>query len=206
MPDKGPSSFPSMPQIDISTPGVKKLLDNLKPYKASGPNSIPPMVSKELSNEIAPILQIIFQISLTAGQLPDDWKEANVAPIFKKGDKHKPSNYCPVSLTCISAKIMEPIVVSNLMKHPEIQNILFFLQHGFRRNHSCESQLLSLFQDLASSTTQTDMLIMDFSKAFDKVPHKRLNYTLNWYGIRGDALEWITAFLSSRSRRVVQTT
>ena len=83
---------------------------------------------------------------------------------------------------------MEHIIVSNLMKHLEIQNILFPLQHGFRRNHSCESQLLSLFQDLASSTTQTDMLIMDFSKAFDKVPHKRLNYKLNWYGIRGGSL------------------
>ena len=102
MPDKGPSSFPSMPQIEISTPGVKKLLDNLKPHKASGPDSIPPTVLKELSNEIAPILQIIFQISLTTGQVSDDWKEANVSPIFKKGDKHKPSNYRPVSLTCIT--------------------------------------------------------------------------------------------------------
>ena len=44
---------------------------------------------------------------------------------------------------------------------------------------------------------------MDFSKAFDKVTHKRLNYKLNWYGIRGDTLEWITDFLSSRSQRVV---
>ena len=86
-------------------------------------------------------------------------------------------------------------MVSNLMKHLEIQNILFPLQHGFRQNHSCESQLLSLFQDLASSTTQTDMLIMDFSNPFDKIPHKRFNYKLNWYGIRGDTLEWITDFL-----------
>ena len=52
--------------------------------------------------------------------MPDDWKEANVAPIFKKGDKHKPSNYRPVSLTCITSKIMEHIIVSNLMKHLEI--------------------------------------------------------------------------------------
>ena len=100
---------------------------------------------------------------------------------------------------------MEHVIVpvSNFMKHLEIQNILFPFQHGFRWNHSCESQLLSLFQDLASSTTQTGMLIMNFSKAFDKVLHKRLNYKLNWYGIRGDTLEWITDFLSSRSQRVV---
>ena len=154
MPDNGPSSFPSLPQIETSTAGVIKLLDNLKPHKASGPDSIPPMVLKELSNEIAPILQIIFQIYLTTGQVTDDWKKANVAPILKKGDEHKRSNYRPVSLTCItSIIIVEHIIVSNLMKHLEIQNILFPLQHGFRRNHSCESQLLSFFQDLASSQT-----------------------------------------------------
>ena len=85
------------------------------------------MVLKELSNEIAPILQIIFQNSLTTGQVPDDWKEANVAAIFKKGDKHKPSNYRPVPFTCITSKIMEHIIVSNLMKHLEIQNILYYI-------------------------------------------------------------------------------
>ena len=58
-------------------------MNNLKNHKASGPDSIPPMVLKELSNEIAPILQFIIQISLTTGQVPD-WEEANVAPIFQK--------------------------------------------------------------------------------------------------------------------------
>ena len=75
MPDKGPSFFPSMSQIDISTPGVKKVLDNLKSHKASGPDSIPTIVLKEQSNEIAPILQIIFQIYITTGQVLDDWKK-----------------------------------------------------------------------------------------------------------------------------------
>ena len=89
------------------------------------------------------------------------------------------------------------------MKQLEIQNILFLLQHGFRRNHSCESQFLFLFQELAISTAQTDMFIMDVSKAFDKVPQKRLNYKHICYGIRGDIHEWITDFLSSRSQRVV---
>ena len=125
-----------MPQIDILAN-----LDNLKPHKASSPDSIPPIVLKELGKEIAPILQIIFQMSLTTGQVSDDWKEANMAPIFKKGDKHKPSSYRPVSLTCITSTIMKHIIVSNLMKHLGSQNILFPLQHGFRRNKSCESQL-----------------------------------------------------------------
>ena len=131
-----------MHQILIFTPGSKKLFDNLKPHKASGPDSIPPMVLKKLSNEIGPILQIIFQISLITRQ-DTRWLERsyNVAPIFKKSDKHKPSNYRSVSLTCITEKNMEHIIVNNLMKHLEIQNILYSLQHDYRQNHSCESQL-----------------------------------------------------------------
>ena len=90
-----------------------------------------------------------------------------------------------------------------MMKHLELNNIIHPLQYGFRKNYSCETQLLSLFQDLASSPSQIDMIIMDFSKAFDKVPHRRLNYKLDWYGIRGNTREWILDFLSGRSQRVV---
>ena len=89
------------------------------------------------------------------------------------------------------------------MKHLELNNILHPLQHGFRKNHSCETQLLSLFQDLASNPSQIDLIIMDFSKAFDKVPHIRLDYKLDLYGTRGHMREWILDFLSGRSQRVV---
>ena len=67
------------------------------------PDTIPPTVLKELSHQISPILEIIFNKSLQTGQVPNDWKEANVAPIFKKGDKHNPSNYRHISLTCIAS-------------------------------------------------------------------------------------------------------
>ena len=97
----------------------------------------------------------------------------------------------PVSRTCIIAKCMEHILVSNMMKHLELNNILHPLQHGFRKNYSCEAQLLSLFQDLASNPSHIDLIIMDFSKAFDKVPHRRLGNTRDWYGIRGNTREWI---------------
>ncbi len=80
---------------------------------------------------------------------------------------------------------------------------LLIFQHGFRKNYSCETQLLSLFQDLASNPSQIDLIIMDFSKAFDKVPHRRLDYKLDWYGISGNTREGILHFLSGRSQRVV---
>ena len=195
LPDKGPSPHPSMPNITLSTPGIQKLLANLNLHKATGPDLIPPTVLKELSHDISPILEIIFNISLQTGQVPNDWKEANIAPIFKKGDKHSPSNYRPVSLNSIIAKCMEHILVSKMMKHLELHNILHPLQHGFRKKYSCETQLLSLFQDLASNPSQIDLIIMDFSKAFDKAPHRRLDYKLDWYGIKGNTREWIFYWL-----------
>ena len=120
-----------------------------------------------------------------------------------KGDKHNPCNYRPVSLTCIISKCMEHILVSNIMQHLDSNKILYALQHGFRKKFSYDTQLLSLFQDLSSNPSQTDLIIMDFSKAFDKVPHKRLQYKLNWYGNRWTTHAWIQHFLQGWSQRVV---
>ena len=96
----------------ISTPGIQKLLANLKPHKATGPDLIPPTVLKELSHEISPILEIIFNISLQTGQVPNDWKEANIAPIFKKGDQHNPSmvsgKIIPVKLSSFHCSSTSP--------------------------------------------------------------------------------------------------
>ena len=107
---------------------------NLKPHKAAGPDTIPPTVLKELSHQISSMLEIIFNKSLQTGHVPNDWKEANVAPIFKKGDEHNPCNYRPVSLTCIINKCIEHILVINIMQHLDSKKILYALQHGFRKN------------------------------------------------------------------------
>ena len=96
-----------MPEININLNGILKLLSNLQPHKAAGPDEIRPIVLRELRTEIAPIIQLIFEKSLFTGKLPSDWTRANVSPIFKKGD---PSNYRPISLTCILCKVMEHII------------------------------------------------------------------------------------------------
>lgn len=92
------------------------------------------------------------------------------------------------------------------MQHLEKNNILYDLQHGFRKSRSCESQLLHFVQELAKNNNQnlqTDLIIMDFAKAFDKVPHQRLLYKLQFYGIKNQTLNWIKAFLSDRTQTVV---
>ena len=131
-----------MEDINITVNEVEKLLKELNPNKASGPDQLSPRILKELHHELAPSVTFIFQKSLDLGQTPIDWKHAFVCPIYKKGPRHEPANYRPVSLTCILCKLMEHIVVSNIMKHLERNNILSEFQHGFRSKRSCETQLI----------------------------------------------------------------
>lgn len=86
-----------MDNIVISPRGVHKLLSNLNACKATGPDAISARFLKELAEEITPALTFFFQMSLEAGQVPDDWRTAHVVPIFKKGDKSTAANYRPVS-------------------------------------------------------------------------------------------------------------
>ena len=98
-----------------------------------------------------------------------------------------------MSLTCICCKTLEHIIVSNINKHLAFESILADCQHGFRSQRSCETQLVQFYHDMVSNLDgardrgqkQTDVIIMDFAKAFDNVPHRRLLYKLGYYGIRG---------------------
>jgi hypothetical protein len=100
IPYKGTSKHLSIPPLTISTPGIKKLVNNINPHKATGPDNISGRVLKELQEKTAPIVNLIFAKSFHTEQTHIDWKTANVAPAFKKGDKHKAINYRSISLTC----------------------------------------------------------------------------------------------------------
>jgi hypothetical protein len=130
------------------------------------------------ANELAPALRVIFQKSITTGELPLSWLQANITPIFKKGDRTVPSNYRPISLTSICCKLLEHIIYSNIIDH---------LDHHQSLNNK----------------SQVDMIIMDFSKAFDTVPNNRLLNKLKRHGINNKTHAWITKFLTCREERVV---
>ena len=160
---------------------------------------------KTFAPQCAQILQVIFAQSYVSGNLPEEWKKALVSPVFKKDDKSLPSNYRPISLTCISCKIMEHVLRCHLSNHLEINNILTPHQHAFQKGFSTETQLISVLDDWLSSLdkqTMTDVLLIDFSKAFDSVPHQRLLLKLNYYGITGNSLSWIEDFLLDRTQCV----
>ena len=206
LPDIKDKSYPSINNITVEVKGVLKLLQNINVNKAAGPDGIPNKLLKACAEEVAPALTNIFQISLDTGKLPEDWKMANVTPLFKKGEKCIPQNYRPVSLTSVSCKFLEHIVCKHVLNHLEQFKILTDLQHGFRSGHSCESQLIITLNDLFeayNAKEQVDLVIIDFSKAFDTVPHRKLLHKLKNYGIDGQINKWIEQFLVNRKQKVV---
>ena len=165
-----------MEDITVSCKGVDKLLKNLKPHKAAGPDDIPLMLLKEAADEIAPAITLLFQASLDQGNTPSKWCKTLV-PIFKKGSKSDASNYRPISLTSVLCKLCEHILLSTILTHLANHKILSDAQHGFRKRRSCDIQLLLALNDFArglEDKSQTDMIFLDFAKAFDKVSHQGL--------------------------------
>ena len=113
-----------------------------------------------------------------------------VNPIYKadKKDRSNPENYRPISLTCITCKILEHIVHSNIMHRLETNEVLYETQHGFRKRRNCETQLVTTINDVSRDLNQglqLDTILLDFSKAFDKVDHDKMCIKLEHYGIRG---------------------
>ncbi len=124
--------------------------------------------------------------------------------MFKKGNRHDPVNYRPVSLTSICFKLLEHIVCSHVRAHLDRYNILSRFQHRFRKLRSCEIQLITVFDLMTyyDKKVQVDVVILYFPKAFDVVPHERLLQKLPHCWIRGNIHTWITSFLKDRSQCV----
>ena len=105
----------------------------------------------------------------------------------------------PIPLTCISCKLLEHILASNMMKQLESNNILFEFQHGFRANRTCESQIIFRIHQLTynkDKNIQTDLMIMNLAKAFDTVLHKRIlriyiQTQILWHVTTGNKLDYI---------------
>ena len=205
-PTKDGSRVPTMPRIIVDNNGVMKILKSLNPNKAAGPDKISPRLLKELADVLCNPLTEIFQATLDSGTVPTQWRNALVTPIYKKGDKHNAANYRPVSLTAVCCKICEHIIAKQILNHLDTQNQLSDRQHGFRRKRSCETQLILFIDELIKSMSagkQTDAIIMDFSKAFDVVPHGSLLVKLKYYGVRDNTLLWIDSFLDQRTQKVI---
>ena len=182
-----------------------KVCKQLNNCKAQGPDGIPPRVLKEVSENLAIPQSILFNKSLEKGLIPADWKQAEVVAVFKKGTKSDPGNYRPVSLTSVICKVLESFVRDAIVKHMNDHNLYANCQHGLRNKRSCATQLLEVMEILTDHIDQrepTDMVYLDFRKAFDSVPHERLLSKLMMYGIKGGVHSWVKSFLYNRTQRV----
>ena len=139
------NQYPGIGSLIITNKGVEKMLLNLNAYKAAGPDELHGKLLKNTAKESAPLLQAIFQCSIESGAIPEAWKKATISPVYKKSDRSDPANYCnyrPVSLTCISCKILEHIINRHILDHLDKHNILADAQHAFRKRRSCKTQRL----------------------------------------------------------------
>lgn len=197
------TSNTSMSEICISETGILSLLGKLKTTSASDHLGFNNKILKNSSDGIHRILSAIFSQSLSSGVIPLDWRLAKVVPIFKSGDRSSPLNYRPISLTSTVCKLLEHVIHSQVINYLEEHNIIFKYQHGFRKGYSCETQLAGFIQDIHSSIDagiQVDSIFLDFSKAFDRVPHNRLLMKLALLNIHPLVIAWVKVFLFSRSQ------
>ena len=191
--------------INFSASDVRKKLAKLKANKASGPDGISVNVLRNCLNFDYP-LSVLFNMSLQSGIVPSDWRDANVTPLFKKGSRTSSNNYRPVSLTSQIVKLLERLVYDHVFQTLIANKTISCDQHGFQDRCSCITQLLECLNDWTlnfDEGVQTDIIYLDFSKAFDTVPHKRLLIKLKNCGIRGNVLNWIRSFLANRRQRVI---
>ncbi len=190
----------------ISSESVRKVLCTLPMKYGDEPEGIPSAILHLLSYELAQPLAIIFSQSLISGILPDSWKVADITPVFKKGSASEPANYRPVSVTSSICRVFEKILVDHLFCHIRKHSLISDEQYGFVKRRSTELQLLTCVDSWAKaldSKLSTDIVLVDFAKAFDSVSHAKLLYKLeNLYSVTGNVLRWLKSFLQGRLQRV----
>ena len=153
----------------------------------------------------SPLQQFSRPHSLSAGELPQAFKQADITPVYKSGDRETASNYRPISLLPMVSKLLEKIVSTQLKAFLASNNLLPEIQFAYRANHSTEDalafivNLLLLERDCGKAT---GLVFVDLSKAFDRVKHQALIDLLSGIGICGTVLKWFANYLSDRQQRV----
>ena len=192
--------------VEFTPCAVFKKIKSLKQSSSSGPDNISVKFLKDFASELSHPLSMIFKTSLQNSTVPLAWKQGNITPIFKKGSRNSVGNYRPVSLTSVPCRIMESIIKDHIIKHLDDNNLVVPTQHGFVKKRSTVTNLLEFFEKVTSkvdSNQPMDLIYLDFSKAFDKVPRERLLIKLEAHRITGSVLGWARDWLSGRNQRVV---
>jgi hypothetical protein len=191
--------------IEVSKVSIEEKLATLDETKAMGVDNIPAIVLKNCAKEFAKPLELLFNKSLQEKSLPKVWKSAVITPIFKKGDKSNPSNYRPISVVPIIAKVLESIVLEALQAHLDAEGWKDHSQHGFVKRRSTSTNFMTFYKDVFSyldNKTPVDIIYIDFEKTFDTVNHELLLQKLQRFGVSGMLFDWLSAYLKDRRFQV----
>jgi hypothetical protein len=201
-----PVTSSSLSSVIFSPDLVKRAIRKLKAKSKGGPDGLPPIFLKTCSDQLAAPLAYLYSQCMEFSYLPPDWLRAYITPVFKKGDPSSPLNYRPVALTCTICKIMEVIIKDQLINYLLRHNLISKHQHGFLSKHSTTTNLLEATHDWIvsfSSCFNVDVVYIDFSRAFDSIVFNKLLAKLVHYGISGNLLKFISAFIHNREQCVV---
>ena len=196
-------SHPSLSSINITTSEVFDALISLDPSKAMGIDRIGPKVLKMCATALCTPVHHLFSVSLSTGHLPNEWRTHLITPIFKAGDRSSIKNYRPISLLCTISKVLERLVFNRVAEF--LADHMSVSQFGFLKGRSSQQQLLIMLSEVHANTQGkrcSDIVYLDFRKAFDSVSHSILLSKLQNMGITGLLLNWFRAYLSNRSQLV----
>ena len=184
----------SIDSIDI-TEEVFNTLSSLK--RPAGIDGISPAIFKHCAIVLTKPLQYSFSQSIWHYSLPAEWKIHCITPIFKSGNKNSVTNYRPISLLCIISKVLERLIYNKVIAC--IYTSISTHQFGFMKGYSTLQQLLIFLNSIHEhSKAQTDVIYLDFAKAFDRVPHNELLLKLWRIGITVDLWWWFKSYLNYR--------
>ena len=192
--------------VNFTAQEVEKILNQLNPSKAVGPDTISPRVLKNTAKVTAPIMARLYNFSMKTGSFPSLWKTANITPIYKKGENTIPSNFRPVSLLSIVGKVMERIIYNCTFDFLMVHGKLTPLQAAYQPKNSTVCQLLELYHRITQALDEGDeiqFIFCDVSKAFDRVWHKGVLQKMKMNGISGKLWRWYKDYLNNRRQKVV---
>ena len=189
--------------FDIKEEDISLMIKNLDLAKVHGCHNISIKMIKIFSESLTVPLKIMFEQSLKGGRFPEIWRKANVVPVHKNEDKNFLKNYRPISLFPIFSKVLERVIYNSLFNHFHI-----FSQSGFLPGDSYIAQLLSIIHEIQTAfdknpTAEVRGILLNISKAFDKVWNSSLLFKLQAYGVEGQLLSLLKDYLHNRKQRVV---
>ena len=192
--------------IPITEKDMAEAMNELDPYASAPDGEVPARILNNCRYPLSIPLTLLWKLSFMSGEIPEQFKCSFIAPLFKKDSKTDPANYRPVSLTSHIIKIFERVIKKYLVQYLESNKLISGKQHGFRKGRSCLTQLLSHVDAILQNNlngAETDVIYLDYAKAFDKVDHSILLKKLSLYGICGNLHKWLTQFLQNRQQIVI---